>query len=206
MVGNPWNLTSELGLTFTSYFLLLTFYFLLLALEFPEQPGLRETPIAHDRIGRDLQDGRGFLNAQPPEKPQLDDAALPDIYLFQRLQCIVEGDEVSTRLVTDDERFVERHSGCAATPLLIATGAGVIHEDSPHQPRGDSQKVRAVLPVHMFDVNQFDVGLVDERRGLQAVTRALIPHTTAGDLMKLTLNERDEAVQGGLVTLPPFQQ
>ena len=78
-----------------------------IAAHLAQQPGLRQPPVAHHRVGRHVQHRRGFLDAQPAEKPQLDDAALALVERRQRLQRIVERDEIVRRLAGDDERLVE---------------------------------------------------------------------------------------------------
>ena len=66
--------------------------------------------------------------------------------------------------------------------------------------------MRAVLPVHLLDVDEPKVGLVDERGGLQAVPGAFPVHASPGDLMKLPLHERNHPVEGFLVAVPPGQE
>ena len=43
----------------------------------------------------------------------------------------------------------------AAPPRFsLALRSGVVHEDAPHQPSRHREKVRAVLPVHLLDLDQ----------------------------------------------------
>jgi hypothetical protein len=56
--------------------------------------------------------------------------------------------------------FVEPYPDAAAATFLIPPGLRRIHEDSPHQASGHRQKVRAVLPIHLLDVDQSKVRLV----------------------------------------------
>jgi hypothetical protein len=46
----------------------------------------------------------------------------------------------------------------------------------------------AVLPSYSFQFRQPKVRLVDERRGLQTMTRPLAGHTPSSDLPQLVLN------------------
>ena len=55
------------------------------------------------------------------------------------------------------------------------TAPGIVHEDAPHQAAGDTKEVRAVQLV-----NEPQVGLVYQRRGLQQVARLLAAQCVRG--------------------------
>ena len=82
----------------------------------------------------------------------------------------------------------------------------MVHEDTPHQPRRHREKVRAVLPVHLLDIDEPQVGLVDERRGLQAMAAPFTAHASPGDLLQLPLHERNHPAEGRLVAVSPREQ
>ena len=170
------------------------------------QPGFRQPPVAHHRVGRHLQDGRGFLHAQPAEEPQLDDPALPLVELRQRLQRVVERDEILARLVGHDERLVEGHPRRAAAALLIVPRARVVHEDAPHHASGHREEMRAIVPRDCLAVDQADVRFVDERRRLKAVSVPLPRHAASGDAVQFPVNERNQLLEGGFVASAPVQQ
>ena len=52
-------------------------------------------------------------------------------------------------------------------PLLILLRPREVHQDPTHQPRRNGEEVRAILPLHAADVDQPQVGLVDEGSGLE---------------------------------------
>jgi hypothetical protein len=81
-----------------------------------------------------------------------------------------------------------------------------IHEDTAHETGGHGQKMRPVLPVHPPDVDQAQIRLVHERRGLEAVPGALPGHAALRDPMELPLDQRDEARQRLCVATPPRQE
>ena len=80
----------------------------------------------------------------------------------ERGERIVEGDEVRRRVRRRERAFVEGDLHRATAALLIPLRASRVHEDPPHEPRGHRQKVRPVLPVHMLDIDQAQVRLVDQ--------------------------------------------
>ena len=170
------------------------------------QPHLRQLPVAHHRFGRHVDDCCGFLDGQPAEEPQLDDATFPLVEFRQRLQRIVERHEVLTRLVADGERLIEGDSGRAAAALTGATGAGVIHQDATHDAGGHCEEMHTVVPRDAFRIDQAEVRLVDERGGLKAVAPALPGHASPRDLMEFPLNQRNQSLEGRLVALPPFEK
>ena len=55
-------------------------------------------------------------------------------------------------------------------------------------------------------VDQADIGLVDERRRLEAVPHALSRHAASRDPVELLMDERDQSLEGVLVALPPLEQ
>src|SRR5215218_650752 len=170
------------------------------------EPGPRQPPVAHHGCGRHLQDGSRLLDAQPAEEPHLDDAALPLVEFRQCLKGVVQADEVLARFLADDECFVEGYLDGTAAALLIVPGARVIDQDAAHYPRGDGEKVRAVVPLDRLPVHQPDKRLVDERGRLQAVSHALSCHAASRNAVELIMDERDQPVQGAVIASSPSQQ
>jgi hypothetical protein len=74
--------------------------------------------------------------------------------------------------------------------------ARVVDEDLAHQLRGDAEKVGAALPARPALVDQTQVSLIDERRGLQRVPGPLAAQVAVRQLMQLTLDERQQTVEG----------
>ena len=66
--------------------------------------------------------------------------------------------------------------------------------------------MRAVLPPHLADVDQAQVGLVDERRCLKSVAGAFPGHVVAGEAMEFAVNERHQTIECTLIAAAPGQQ
>ena len=64
----------------------------------------------------------------------------------------------------------------------------------------------AVLPGDLLRINQPEVGLVDQRRGLQGVSGAFLPHKTFGNAAQFGVHEWNEAFQGRRITVTPGKQ
>ena len=170
------------------------------------QPSLRKAPVAHHGVWRDPQHRRGFLDAQPTEEPQLDDLALPIIEGSQRFQGVVECDEVLSRFLGYDERFVERDPDRPTASFLIFPSARVVDQYAPHHAGSHGEEVGPILPGHGFAVDQPDVRLVDERGGLQAMADSLARHAAPGNPVELAMDERNQPLDRGRIALSPFQE
>ena len=61
-----------------------------------------------------------------------------------------------------------------------------------------------VLPLlDALDIEQADIRFVDERGGLKRVFPAFAAHVTARDPPQLVVHQREQLVEGGLVTGSP---
>ena len=63
-----------------------------------------------------------------------------------------------------------------------------------------------VLPVHVVDVDQTQVGFVNQGRGLEGAAGAFVLHAVARDAAEFGENARGELLQGGPITLRPSSE
>jgi hypothetical protein len=82
----------------------------------------------------------------------------------------------------------------------------MVHEDAAHHAGSHRQEMRAVVPCHVFRVDQPQIRLVDEGGRLKAVTRALSRQTSLRDVVELAMDERNQSLEGVLVATPPFEE
>ena len=94
----------------------------------------------------------------------------------------------------------------ARPAFLRRVRAGVLHQNLPHQPRGDGNEVRSILQLDVRRSGEPHPRLVHERRGLQRVIPALLRHLPGGDAPQLVVHQRQQSVEGSLAPLPPFNQ
>ena len=66
--------------------------------------------------------------------------------------------------------------------------------------------MRAIVPRHIFGIDEPQIGFVDQRGCLEAMPSTLSCHAPARDLVKFPLYERNQSAEGGLVALSPFQK
>ena len=70
----------------------------------------------------------------------------------------------------------ERHLMRASTPLLIAASATRVYENPPHDTGRHRKEMRAILPLHVANIDEPQVRLVDERGWLERVAVTFMPH------------------------------
>ena len=91
----------------------------------------------------------------------------------------------------------------ASGPALHVLAPGVIHQDAPHDPRRNCEKMRAVLPLHAREVNQTHVGFVDQGSCLQTMAGALASHIVVGQATEFLVNGRRQPLERALVSFAP---
>ena len=66
----------------------------------------------------------------------------------------------------------------------------------PHDPRGGSQEVSAVLPASSVHIDQLEIGLMDQRRRVQGVIGPLADKPMVSESAKMLVQEWNELVEG----------
>src|SRR6476659_1498692 len=127
-----------------------------------QEPGLGKLPVPHDRLHRHLEHVRRLLDRQPAEMPQFDDPRLPFVNRRQRLQGIVERDEIAWRERRRGHIFVECDVRRSPAALPKRTRTRVVDQNPSHQSRRHGEKVRAVAPLNFVHVYQPEKRLVYE--------------------------------------------
>ena len=177
-----------------------------LARQLPQEPVLRELPVPHHGLGGDVQDFRRLLDAQATKETELNDLTLSLVLGRKRPQRVIDGNQVVRRVARDWQVLVERHTLEPTTALLILSRARSIHEHPPHEPSRHREKVRAILPPDATNINEPEVGLVDERRGLENVARTFASHLPLCQATQFVVHEREQLLQGSGVAVPPLDQ
>jgi hypothetical protein len=82
----------------------------------------------------------------------------------------------------------------------------VVDQDPSHQPSGDAQEVRTILPPDVTGVGKPEKRLVDERGRLEGVVFPLAPHARAGEPAQLGFDEGHQLIECRLVAVAPGAQ
>src|SRR6266567_3173753 len=76
----------------------------------------------------------------------------------------------------------------------------------PHHIGGDREEMRPVAPVDTVNIDQPQIGFIDQRGSLQGIARAGFSPVAAGNLVQLAVNERDQLLLRGEVAACPGLQ
>ena len=153
---------------------------------------------------RNFQSRGCFLNAEPAEVSQLNDLAFLRKDLSQVVQRFIECDYFRRSFLGDHRSFVETYFARVAAALGIVFTSRVIDQNLAHCLRGYGEEVGAVSPVwRMILANQFEVGLINQRSGLQRMVRTLAPHVTVRASAQILINKRRQLVERCLIALTP---
>jgi hypothetical protein len=79
----------------------------------------------------------------------------------------------------------------------------VVNENAAHQRRGHGEEMRAILPLHAIELDDPQVGFVDERGRLQGVAGPFALQIAMRDPAQLVVDERDDFVSRGAVLAAP---
>ena len=149
--------------------------------------------------GRRHADGvRRFLDGQPAEEPEFDDARLLRIEARERGQGVIERQQIDRLPLVSHQRLVQGDAGAGAAPFRGGARARPLDENSTHGDRGNRQKVGTALPILLLVFRQPQIGLVNERRCLKR-RGALSPHVATGQPPKLVVDDGHELRDGFLV-------
>src|SRR5688572_29986091 len=80
----------------------------------------------------------------------------------------------------------------------------MVHQNTPHRLRRDAEEVGPILPFHRPLIDELDERLVDERRWLQGVVRALLSQVAGRQLPQLPIDLRNQAVERLLLAIAPL--
>src|ERR1017187_6645600 len=184
----------------------LRFDVVLLPRERAKQPRLSHFPVALDRLWRDSQDLRGFLDTQSAEVTQLHHAAFAGIDLGQRLECLVQCQYSDPAGPRPQQHVIQRHAYRIAAALGIPPAARMVHQNSPDDLRTEREKVYAVLTANAARSNQLEVSLIGQGGRFQRVTGGATPQLLPRDSPQLRVDERHQVAQSFFVAVTPGSQ
>jgi len=109
------------------------------------QPCPRESPFIPSCLRRKLHRLRGLLNRQPAKIPQHDDSSLTRREPLERVQRLINCDDLQ-RVQSQDRRLVCERSGRSAAPAFQPLSfTCVIHANAPHRLRSRCKEMPTIL-------------------------------------------------------------
>ena len=169
--------------------------------EFLAQPRSREPPPSLDRALGAVDHSGDLVVLQAPEAAQLGHLGSVRVQVTEALERVVEGQGVEVTVPYLGDLVGQQH-----TPLLASTalgrlvGARVVDQNLAHGARGHPLEVPARLPVGAR-AEQLEVGLVNQRGGLQGVAPGLVAHQAVRHVVEPGVDELEGLLPGALFTL-----
>ena len=119
------------------------------------------------------------------------------------VKSLIEQQDVAIVRLRRADPIVQRDLCSPIRTFCRVMAASVIDQDPPHHLRGDTEKLRAVLPGDLVLTDQPDVRLVDQRGRLECVVATLVPQVGSGSPAKLAIYERQQVFARSRVSLTP---
>src|SRR5215470_1388794 len=148
-----------------------------------------------------------LLDRKSTKKLQLHDPSLLRIHPPELVKRFIQRQQIDFGLVRELLNGRDRHSlltGSAALHGLML--ARVVHQYAPHQLRGNSEKMGAILPFCISLIDELEIGLVDERGGFECVLGALAPQVVARQPSQLAVDQRHQFFERRLIAVTPLDQ
>lgn len=175
-----------------------------------EQPRACERPVSLRRARGATEKSGRFLDAEAAEEAQFHEPRETRRLGRELVEGAIEIDQfrrVHRRLHRFAFSEAEGHAGrVRAAALLRHLRARVIHEYPTHDPRRDSEEMRAIVPRHVGETAQAQIRFVRERGGLQRVAGPFCTQMTGGNRAKLGVDEWQEALERAVIALLPCAQ
>ena len=149
-----------------------------------------------------------MLTRQSGEIAKFHELRLKRIVFRQVMQRRVQGQEVEVWLGCDQAVGVRASTLPAAAVLATLLAAGVVNQDAAHGLGGGGKEMPAVVPVRVGlpgltsgARHETQVGLVNQGRGLECLTRPLLGQLLRRQLAQLVIDQGQKLVGGVRVAL-----
>ena len=135
------------------------------------------SPFAIDGCARDSKRLAGFLKGHTSKDMQFDDAGCRWIAFGQSSHGLIDGQD-GLRLRADWLGHIQQLAPLTVTAEAdTLLPAGIFDENPTHGLGGGSEEVAPAVPVlGLLPVHQTKIGLVNQRRGLEGLSRLLMSH------------------------------
>src|SRR5204863_4150574 len=124
---------------------------------------------------------------QSSEKPQFDDARLPLVQSFQRLQRLVERSHINFAVIV---KFESESQRIRAAAFQTVSRDRVVSQSLSHHPREDSDKVTTILPDQVLLANQAKESLMHECGPLKCMSGPFASQKGFGQTTQVFVNLR----------------
>src|SRR5438128_3531374 len=159
-----------------------------------------------NRDRRNPHDFGSLFDGQATEEAQLDTAAVVRFQGGEFFKRVIERDQLDFGLAVEAVGIAQRETTLAAAAFSRLPAARMINQDIANQMGGQSEELRAMLPVDALLLDQSQIDFVDNDRRLQRDIRRLAAQVAFGESAKLIINQRHQLIARQIITITPFQE
>jgi hypothetical protein len=134
--------------------------------------------------------------AEVAKIPELDDLALPLIQCFKLGKGLVQRQEFLQALDLRKNVLVEGHAPNVPSTLGRRSFPCMIHQDLPHQVRGNSDEVSAILPGLIGLFHEAEIRFINQGRRLEGMAGPLPAQISCRNAPQLVIDECKETRLG----------
>jgi len=165
---------------------------------------LGDAEVAPHSVDRHIEQLSRFFGGKPSEKTHFDKVSFFRVDTGQFVERVIDPNHDSRLLQARMLRFIERERRLPASPLLRVLSAGVVNQDLSHHASRNAQEMDAVTDIGGGLAGQLGIHLMNKSGGLQSVARSFTSQMFLGDAAQFSVDQWQEAVQGGFVALGVF--
>jgi len=120
--------------------------------------------------------------------------------LCELAKRFIERKQVIGSLLREQLKIIQRQLVLMHTSALnAAVVPGMIRQDRSHDVRGNSKKMRLVLPVCLLTIHQAKICFMNQRSRLKCVILSFVAHVVRRQTMQLSINKRHKLLHGVLI-------
>jgi hypothetical protein len=170
--------------------------------QFGVEPGPRVSPVAVCCCGGNAKHLRRLGDGQPNKVAQFDQLRLDWIDLLKALQGLVQGQQIQGGVRSRDLDLFQRLAFPGPAAPLAMFVACLIDEDAAHSLGGSGEEVAPAVPVlGLVAINQTQVGLMDQGRGLKCLSWLLLCEFLRREPTQLLVDQGQQLLGGRRVAL-----
>lgn len=149
---------------------------------------------------------RLFLDAKTAEIAQFYNARSAGINFLQLSERIVQGDQAAVLGRAQVKDIVNVESLKPSAVFIRCAFARRVHQNAAHDLRAGGEEMRSAFPVHLANINQFDVDLVDKGGRFERMSGAFPFREASGHATQFFVNARGKSIQRGRVAMGPSEK
>ena len=145
-----------------------------------------------------------LFDGEPGKEPEFDQPRLPFVHGGQRVQSIIESNQIQLTLCRNRQVLVEDESDRIAATFLRALHARVVHEDAAHKLSSHGEEMNPVFPTDGV-AGKPQIRFMNQCRALQRIAR-LRCQAPFGNAAKLAINQGNELFSSRKIAFAPAEE